>query len=382
MPEVFTDATGVRVLVRHTGPPGPGIPAGGTAGQIYVKASNANYDGAWANPPNGTGAVQGPTSAVDASFALFDGITGKLIKDSGRALNFYASTSSVANKVDKITGKSLSQEDFTTVAKTKLAALNAGGFRGVFDSLASISAFTFSPVPQPGDYCYIEVASLDAVEVLWDSTNEEWFKQSLAPVSMTGSQIALALFATDVSGSYVQADCKIFTSTEKAQLAAHGAALTSLTGVVLPAMSYGSLAYFSLVGTPITIAAISDGSTGTVKVDVASAVVAVSTGFDSGSSNGRLRYTGTSTQVFLVTAKVACTGAASDVLVFGVAKNGTFLNDSRSLKAMDAAGTVDSLTLSCLVSLATNDYLEVFVGNTTATLAPTIKILSIEAIPT
>ena len=29
------------------GAPGPGVPAGGTAGQYYRKASNANYDGEW-----------------------------------------------------------------------------------------------------------------------------------------------------------------------------------------------------------------------------------------------------------------------------------------------------------------------------------------------
>jgi len=382
MVEAYADDNGNRIIVRHLGPAGRGIPEGGTAGKILVKASGTNYDTVWATAPNGTGAVTGPVSSINGNFALFDGITGKLIKDSDRALSFYATASLVATKQDKVTGKGLSTEDFTTVEKTKLAALDAGGFRGSFETYADIGTFTFSPIPQPGDYCYIEKTGDDVIEVLWDNVNAEWTEQTLAPVTMTGAEIATALFETTDALTYSKSDCQIYTSGEKATLATHSALISALTGgtSVLPA--YGSLSYFNLTGTAVTIAVVSNGSSNMVKVDAASTVAGLSTLFDNGGvSNGRLRYTGTSTRVFRVTAKVAFTGATTDVLVFGLAKNTSLDLTSRGLKAMDATGTVDSLTLSALVSLATNDYIEVFVGNTTDTSGPTVSVLSIEATP-
>lgn len=382
MPESYTDDNGNRILIRHAGPAGRGIPAGGTTGKILVKASGTNYDTAWATPPNGTNAVGGPISSVNGNFALFDGITGKLIKDSGRALTYYASASLVATKEDKVVGKGLSEANFTTVEKTKLGNLAAGGFRGSFDNSAAIGGFTFTPVPRPGDYCYIEKTGDEIIEVLWDSVNGVWTEQVLPPVTMTGDEIAFALFESTDSVSYNQNDCRIFTSGEKATLAAHGALISALTGVTTVLPAYGSLAYFNLTGTAVTIAVVSDGSSNMVKVNVASTVAGLSTLFDNGgSSNGRLRYTGTATRVFHVTAKVAFTGATTDVLVFGLAKNASLDLASRGLKAMDATGTVDSLTLSALVSLATNDYIEVFVGNTTDISGPTVSVLSIEVTP-
>ena len=44
----------------------------------------------------GSGDVVGPASAVNSNVALFDGTTGKLIKDSGLALSSYATTAAVA----------------------------------------------------------------------------------------------------------------------------------------------------------------------------------------------------------------------------------------------------------------------------------------------
>lgn len=35
-----------------SGPPGPGVPPGGTKGQIPAKASDANYDVKWVDPPD------------------------------------------------------------------------------------------------------------------------------------------------------------------------------------------------------------------------------------------------------------------------------------------------------------------------------------------
>lgn len=233
--DTYTDDNGNRVIVRHQGPAGVGIPEGGTTGQILVKSTSTDFDTEWANSPAGTGAAVGPASSTDGNIVLFDGSTGKLLKDSGKALSEYATVSLANTKQDKVTGKGLSTEDFTTELKEKLEALSGGvGYRGSFDDFASIEDETFDPAPSPGDFCLIEASGSDVVFVLWDDTNETWFEFSVDPIAMTGSEIADALFSDDDDGEYVKADCRIFTATEKAQLADLVTLSGSLTGGFQP----------------------------------------------------------------------------------------------------------------------------------------------------
>lgn len=376
MPELYSDDNGNRVLIRHKGPPGKGLPPGGTVGQIFVKASNDDYDGTWTNAPDGTGAAVGPASSVDGNIVLFDGVTGKLLKDSGKALSYYAPLSLANNKVDKVAGKDLSENDFTDADKAKLDALATGGFRGVFATKEDGEAGIIDP--QAGDYFFIEVGDTPTVLVLWDSTNEVWTEQTYEG-SFTSQELADLIFNEDDVVDYDPIDSRVFTSTEKAQLANHESIL-SAAGASLTA-ARGSLSYFSLTGTAITISAASDGSTNMVKVDVPSTVAPISTGFDNGgASNGRLRYTGSTTKTFLVTACVSSSEASSDILVIGIAKNGMVESSSRVLEAAKTSGTVSATTLTAIISLAQNDYLELFIGNTTDTSPPKIQAVSISAV--
>lgn len=229
MPPVncYTDYNGRRVLVRNVGPPGKGVPAGGEAGQIYVKASDADFDGEWANSPAGTNAAVGPASSVNGNVVLFDGTTGKLLKDSTRSVSYFSTKSYADTKVDKITGKDLSTEDFTTELKDKLEALSTGGFRGVFAVVEDIEAIESA---MEGDRAYLEVTGDAVVEYLWDSTNEVWTAQTLDPVDMTGQEIADVLFESTDAATWDVTTCRIFTSTEKAQVANHEALLTATLG--------------------------------------------------------------------------------------------------------------------------------------------------------
>lgn len=228
--EYYSDSNGQRVLVRHRGPAGIGIPNGGTDGQILAKTGTDDYATEWVNPPDGTDAVLGPASAVDGNFALFDLTTGKLLKDSGQGMTYFATKSYADTKEDSVPGKGLSQEDFTTVLKAKLDALAPEGFRGVFDSIGDINAFTFTPAPAPGDYCTIEVTAETIELVLWDETNLTW--TSLAPpvFDATGQEIADILFNSSDAVDYDNDTCRIFTTTEKAQIAAHEAFINTFTG--------------------------------------------------------------------------------------------------------------------------------------------------------
>lgn len=228
-PELFSDDNGNRVLVRHKGPAGKGFPSGGTTGQLLAKTSNTDFAATWVNPPDGTDAVVGPTVAVDGNLVIFDGTTGKLVKDSTRSLSYFAPVSLVDTKVDKVVGKDLSTNDFNNDYKAKVDGIQStSGYRGSFATLAAIEAYSFNPVARAGDYCLIEGTGVDAQKVLWDNTNLQWVQQFPDAVDMTGAAIAAVLFDTD--DAWDQNTCRIYTESEKAQLAAHEALINSLVG--------------------------------------------------------------------------------------------------------------------------------------------------------
>lgn len=377
MPTVHTDSEGRRVIIRHRGPAGKGFPAGGTTGQILAKTANTDYAATWVNPPDGTDAITGPVAAVDGNLAVFNGTTGKQLRDSGVALSGLASASALASKVDKELNKGLSTHDFSNAYKLKLDSLqNTAGFRGTFASLEAINANSFDPVPVSGDYCLIEVEDASPSLVLWDDTNDEWVNQFPDAVNMTGEQIAEVLF--DADDTWVIDDCRIFTEAYRAKVDQHEALIASLTGVTVDA-AQGNVSYFSLVGVILTPPAASDGVTNLIKVDVPTSLSGSASGFDNGGSNGRLRYTGNTTRQFLVSAKVSLSGAINDTLVLAFAKNGSTILSSRVLHAQDAAGSVTTVTLTSVVQLALNDHVEVVVGNVTDSIPVTVQVLSIDA---
>ena len=386
MPELFSDDNGNRVIVRHKGPAGKGFPPGGTTGQILSKTSTSDFDAGWVNPPDGTDAVvfaAGYPIALpeDLEVVIFSGTTGKIVKSSGVLLGELASVSSVNTKVDKVAGKGLSTEDYSSTEKTRLArSWNGAGYRGSFSSLGVIEAHVFSPLPAAGDYCLIEVAAEDVQEVLWDATNSVWLVQSTSAVNMTGAEIAAVLFD---SGDVWDVDtCRIFTETEKNQLANHETLINALGGLSA-ATPFGGIGYFSIVGAPVAIAAASsDGVSNMVKVDLPTTVLGTSVSFDNGgASNGRLRYTGNTERKFHVSARISYNGTAGDVVVLGIFKNGSLDALSRSLSSVEQPANISSVSINAVITLTLNDYIELFIGNVTGTDDFTVHVLAVEAVP-
>lgn len=78
---------------------GSGIPDGGTTGQVLAKASDTNGDAGWVDPASASGDVVGPGASVDSRLAAFDGLTGKLLKDSGKSASDFASATHDHNPV-------------------------------------------------------------------------------------------------------------------------------------------------------------------------------------------------------------------------------------------------------------------------------------------
>lgn len=379
MPEIFNDSNGARVITRHKGPAGKGIPEGGTTGQILVKSSSAAYATTWVNPPDGTGAVVGPSSAINGNFALFDGTTGKLIKDSTFAVSYFATKSYADTKVTIVSGKGLSTNDFTTTLKDKLDLLDPSGYRGSFETIELLEAFDFdTPLPRQGDYCLLELEDAPINLVLWDETNLLWTPVVPDAVDMTGAEIAAVLF--DGDDVWDQDTCRIFTEAEKAQLASHETILSTLgLGTIINA--YGGVHYFNLTGTTQTLTGTSDGTTNTYKVTVSTALASSSLNFDNGGAdNGRLRYTGAVSNVFQITARMALEGASTGDFVVSIAKNGAVVSETRQLTAVNTNNDIENVEVCAILTLLTNEYVEVFIGRTGGTLNPVVHSLAIEAV--
>lgn len=80
------------------------------------------------------------TALAPSTLDTFKEIADQLVTDEGAVS---ALTSVVSNKVDKVSGKGLSTEDFTTAEKTKLASLEAGGSGQMLGS-AAVKAVSFN----------------------------------------------------------------------------------------------------------------------------------------------------------------------------------------------------------------------------------------------
>jgi hypothetical protein len=144
----------------------------------------------------------------------------------------------------------------------------------------------------------------------------------------------------------------------------------------------GEVAYFDLTGTAVTIAAQSDGSTNMVVAAPTTALSAGAYEFDNGgSNNGRLRYTGAVTKMFHVACTISISPASvTDLFVLGVAKGGTVIAASKVLQKITTGGDIQSTAMHVMAELATNEYLELYVGNTTDTDDLTIHTLNLFAV--
>ena len=81
------------------------------------------------------------------------------------------------NKVDIEAGKGLSEEDFTTAEKDKLAGLEDSHFKGQYPNLSTLQSSVVSP--EAGDYAYVDAASGTDVKVhYWNPNTTTWEEQA------------------------------------------------------------------------------------------------------------------------------------------------------------------------------------------------------------
>ncbi len=96
-------------------------------------------------------------------------------------------------------------------------------------------------------------------------------------------------------------------------------------------------------------------------------------------TNGRLTYTGAPIRAFIITAALSFTVAAnSKVIAFHIAKNGTPIAASEQHRKAGIGADVGSTTVLVEVELNTDDYVELFVENTTDDTNATVLFMNME----
>jgi hypothetical protein len=95
-------------------------------------------------------------------------------------------------------------------------------------------------------------------------------------------------------------------------------------------------------------------------------------------SNNRATYTGGISRLFTVTAIVSVTSTSSnDQIGIYIAKNGSIITSSEAYLTTNTANRAENLMVQTLVSLSTNDYVEIFAENATDNSDITVTDLNV-----
>ena len=172
-------------------------------------------------------------------------------------------------------------------------------------------------------------------------------------------------FTVDATGSPLMLNTTATSPTFVSLLAGSGITLAA-AGNVISISANDDLAYAESY--------LQGNSTATVIASTATPVLiagtwafGVNTGFTQ-TSSGRFTYNGSTTAVMTIHASITLdpVSASNQNLSVYVAKNGAVISETR-ISASIAAGLTQNLALSTNQSFATNDYVELFVRNSTST---------------
>jgi len=180
------------------------IEEAGTGAKKTITASQISGGG-------GSGDVVGPNSSTDGNIVLFNGATGKSIKDSGHSLSEYATTTDITNMVttagtQTLTNKTIAATDNTI---TGLASSDVGLGNVTNDAQLKRSAndwtdFTAKASPSDDDVLLIE-----------DSENSGSKKRvTIANVKTAGSETKALRITLEGAISGLTAPCPVSRTTD------------------------------------------------------------------------------------------------------------------------------------------------------------------------
>jgi hypothetical protein len=125
--------------------------------------------------------------------------------------NLTAVSNALSDKVDKISGKGLSTNDFTTDEKQKLAALESSKFKGEYLSYEALSQVEGTT----GAYAYVdEGEGRDVVKYVWDTSDEKWVAQQGESTAETPASIKAKYESNEDTCAFTNADKEKLGSLE------------------------------------------------------------------------------------------------------------------------------------------------------------------------
>jgi hypothetical protein len=217
-------------------------------------------------------------------------------------------------------------------------------------------------IEQDGDPTGIAVLDIDGT--VNKIRNIESGAGILAAVSAQNGVEIKHNFAADGTGSPLLLNITDATPDIASLVAGSGISVTSTSNYVTIAATQTSYGQVHIQGnsTATTI-----GASGTAVKAAGTFTVGIESGF-TGDTTGKIVYNNTETRVFAVhvTATISPATANNQDLFIQIAKNGTVEAGSKIVRKVDAADTANCSTFFN-VSLAQNDYIELYVGNDSST---------------
>lgn len=138
----------------------------------------------YANKNTGDQFTAGDANEIKSAVnSKVDKVTGKGLstndynnEDKDKVANVPSDTNAaLSTKVDKDGVKQLSDENYTSAEKSKLAGL-ANYYKGTYTTLAALEAA--HPTGQPGWEAIVDTNGVDAVKYIWDDTDAAWVLSS------------------------------------------------------------------------------------------------------------------------------------------------------------------------------------------------------------
>ncbi len=167
-----TSGTGLKGIAT-AGDPEPSSPSVGDW-YIYIGSSTLNWPSQNGINKPGVVILDSATTTNNWVSIPFDNFTidSSPTSNSTNLVTSGGVAAALSNKVDKVEGKGLSTEDYTTAEKEKLAALNEHN-QGTYTSLEALQ--TAIPEGSAGDEAVIDAGiGTDAQKAIWDTTDGKW----------------------------------------------------------------------------------------------------------------------------------------------------------------------------------------------------------------
>lgn len=215
-------------------------------------------------PDDGTGdPYRTAMQKLNTSIATLDGEkanTADVVVELEQKADKQETINALSQKVDKIAGKGLSDENYTIGEKQKLAGLESSRYRGLFVDLAALH--TAIPNGRPGDYADVDSgAGAEVARYIWDNSDTTWVQQGAPATPLTAAQVK-SLYESNPNTN-------AFTNDEKSKLGGvdAGAQKNMPTNLTIGNFTESSFDILSSTGTLATLTAATETQAGLMTVE-------------------------------------------------------------------------------------------------------------------